>query len=190
MVISRLLSLLCIRKEEESPINATICDIHLQNLLNNLRSIKAASAKPKNSNITQNASKVYFLLNVLPELNGSRNPNIKEVFSSVVQLCESNILDWSKVNQSFLNRASPSLFKHFCDFKERDVDERDVSEDTSWQRAQKFYTSGGDFSHHDALLKTVRTSSHFLQDLLVSMFNYHLNEIDNSLSLLANSSFV
>ncbi|KAG8181285.1 hypothetical protein JTE90_022223 [Oedothorax gibbosus] len=170
VAISKLLNLLCSTKEThgKKSIKSSICDIHLQNLLQTLRSLKAASAKNKNVGAKASASKIYFLLNALPEciLADSHESNTDEMFSLVLQLCKIGVLDLSKVNTSFLNRVSPSLIKYFCDFQDQAVDESNVQEGISSQGILKCFSPNGEFSHHGALLETVKNSSHFLQDLL------------------------
>lgn len=153
-------------------INSVICDIHCQHLLKCLNTIKYKSERSNNSlNLRDSILKNYLLLSILPEsiTDESKKKNLDELLLFVIQLCKSKILDLDRVYQSFLCRPTPNLYQYFNTFQEK----LSCSSNEDIYCGEKFpkcFTPDGSFSHQKALLCSVNSSAHFLQDLMVIFF--------------------
>ncbi|GFS43562.1 zinc finger FYVE domain-containing protein 26 [Trichonephila inaurata madagascariensis] len=171
IAISQLLNMIHVPKDlnVDSNINLVICDIHCQHLLKCLKSVKSTSVKSnKSNNLRESILNIYFLLSILPTfaIYMDVKRGIHEVFSFVLQLCESKILDINRVYQSFLCQSTPGLYQYFNDFQKNKLAHGSDEDFYSSKRFPKCFSSDGHFSHQNALLNSIDSSSHFLQDLM------------------------
>ncbi|KAF8796021.1 Zinc finger FYVE domain-containing protein 26 [Argiope bruennichi] len=178
IAISKLLNMLYIHKDLniKTNINSVICDIHSQHLLKCLNAVKSKSEKNKSCNLSDSVKKIYLLLSLLPEsiTDANKKKNLDELLLFVIRLCESKILDLDRVYQSFLCRLTPNLYQYFNNFQEKS--NFGSNEDIySLDKFPKCFTSDSVFSHQNALLCSVNSSSHFLKDLMEFCTKYILN---------------
>ncbi|GBM82852.1 Zinc finger FYVE domain-containing protein 26 [Araneus ventricosus] len=179
IAISKLLNMLYIPKglDIKGNINSVICDIHCQHLLKCLKTVKSKSEKSsKSSNLADSVLKIYLLLSILPEsiTDANKKKNVDELLLFVIQLCELKILDFDRVYQSFLCRPTPNLYQYFNNFQEK-LSFGSKEDIYSLEKFPKCLTSDGSFSHQSALLCSVNSSSHFLQDLMEFCMKHILN---------------
>ncbi|CAL1270215.1 unnamed protein product [Larinioides sclopetarius] len=179
IAISKLLNMLYIPKDLniKGNINSVICDIHCQHLLKCLKTVKSKSEKSnKSSNLADSVLKIYSLLSILPEsiMDANKKKTLDELLLFVIQLCESKILDSDRVYQSFLCRPTPNLYQYFNNFQEK-LSFGSNEDIYSLEKFPKCFTSDGSFSHQNALLCSVNSSSHFLQDLMEFCIKHILN---------------
>ncbi|GFU59897.1 zinc finger FYVE domain-containing protein 26 [Nephila pilipes] len=171
VAISKLLNMMHVPRDlnVDSNINYVICDIHCQHLLKCLKSVKSNSVKNnKSNNLRESILNIYFLLSILPTfaLDIDRKLSINEVLSFVLQLCNSKILDMNRVYQSFLCQSTTGLYHYFYNFQKNKLVHQSNEDFSSCEKFPKCYSWDGDFSHQNALLSSIDSSSHFLQDLM------------------------
>lgn len=164
--VSLLLSKLCIPNQKEFILNSVFSNMFFHLLLNCLKSAESQFYKKENKSHLQNTTdKIYHLLSLFPDFISKDTRDIHNIFSSCLELCESEILELQKVYLSLVGHTE--LLKRFSklDGLKLAIDE---SKSFDCKTSRFFFiTNLENFNHREVLFWSIQNKYHFFQYMMV-----------------------